>query len=67
MPDRAYLYRDDNKEFRWVRKSANGDRVGAATEGYRSKQHARENYERTSGPDAPTLEDLTDEEEPRVP
>lgn len=62
MPDRSFLYRSGT-EYRWRRQSANGLEVAGSTEGYRNKADAASNYERTSGPDAPTLEDLTDEDE----
>lgn len=56
MSDEAILYRDDEGEFRWVRKSANGDVVGASTEGYVRKIDAKDNYLRgNTGPDAPEL------------
>jgi uncharacterized protein YegP (UPF0339 family) len=55
MSDTALLYRDDDGEFRWVRTSANGDVVGASTEGYSRKIDARENYLRTNGVEAPEL------------
>jgi uncharacterized protein YegP (UPF0339 family) len=62
MPDRAYLYKTGTEQWRWTRKSANGDTVAASTESYRNKADAVSNYERVSGEDSPLLEDLTDEE-----
>jgi hypothetical protein len=62
MPEHSYLYRDGAGEFRWIRKSGNGKRVGAATEGYTEKRGAVSNYTDTQGEDAPLLEDLTDDE-----
>lgn len=51
MNDNARLYRDDDGEFRWVRTSANGDVVGAATEGYsRKDRRPRELPTRQPGP-----------------
>lgn len=57
MTDRAILYRDGSKEYRWVRSAANGEKVAASTESYRNKMDAIANYERVSGPDAPLLVD----------
>lgn len=62
--DKATLYVDDAGEYRWVRVSANGDIVGASTEGYAGEDHARENYARgNTGPDAPELVEEEDESE----
>jgi uncharacterized protein YegP (UPF0339 family) len=61
MAERSKLYLDKAGKYRWHRISANGDTVGAATEGYDHKQGAVDNYAETQGPDAPELEDTTKE------
>jgi len=40
------FYTDARGEFRWRRTAANGTIVGAATEGYSSKQNCEENAKR---------------------
>lgn len=36
--DNWTFYKDGNLEWRWVRKAANGEVVGASTEGYKRKR-----------------------------
>lgn len=61
MTDRAFLYRT-NGEWRWRRQAANGEKVASSTEGYTNKADAKANYGRVSGPDAPKLEELSDDD-----
>jgi uncharacterized protein YegP (UPF0339 family) len=59
VPDRAYLYKTDLEQWRWTRKSSNGETIAASTESYRNKSDAVKNYERVAGSDSPLLEDLS--------
>lgn len=56
--DKSTLYRDSAGEWRWRRVAANGDIVGASTEGYEHENDARANYLRNEGLDAPELIEL---------
>jgi uncharacterized protein YegP (UPF0339 family) len=55
VSETAVLYRDDEGQFRWVRKSGNNEIVNASTESYVRKIDAKANYEHVSGVDAPPL------------
>ena len=61
MPDKAFLYRDQNDEYRWIVKAGNGERIASATEGYKDRRDAIANYERVRGDSATPLDDLSSE------
>ena len=44
--DKFEIYKDKRGEFRWRRKTTNGNIVGAATEGYKSKKDCETNMHR---------------------
>lgn len=47
-PDKINVYRDSNKEWRWVRKTVTNNKiVGASSEGYKRKEGALANIRRT--------------------
>jgi len=48
--DKFEVYKDKRGEYRWRRKAANGNIVGASSEGYKSKKDAEANMNR--GPNA---------------
>jgi uncharacterized protein YegP (UPF0339 family) len=55
VSDTSLLYKDETGTWRWKRTSANGEVVGASTEGYVRRYDCVENYRRINGPDAPPL------------
>lgn len=55
--DRSTMYRDSEGEFRWRRVAANGEEVGASSEGYLDASDCRANYWRINGDTAPNLEE----------
>jgi len=46
MADKWEFYKDANGNWRWRRKSPNGEVVGASTEGYRNKSDCEANARR---------------------
>jgi uncharacterized protein YegP (UPF0339 family) len=48
--DKFEVYKDKRGEFRWRRKSPNGQIVGAASEGYKSKKDCEANMSRGPNP-----------------
>ena len=55
------LYQDSEGKWRWVRKAVNGVIIAASTQGYVRKTNAQKNYAATNGPEAPVLEEPTEE------
>lgn len=45
-PDSWMIYQDSKREWRWSRKAANGQIVGASTEGYTSRANCLSNAKR---------------------
>ena len=48
--DKFEVYKDKRGEFRWRRKAANGQIVGAASEGYTKKKDCEANMNRGANP-----------------
>lgn len=48
--DKFEVYQDKRGEWRWRRKASNGQIVGAASEGYKSKADAEANMNRGPNP-----------------
>lgn len=46
MNDTWKIYKDVSNEWRWERKSANGNIVGASTEGYKNREDCVANAKR---------------------
>ena len=44
--DNWTIYQDNAKEWRWTRKSPNGNTVGASTEGYKNRSDCVANAKR---------------------
>lgn len=45
--DTIDLYQDEHEEWRWTRRAANGEVIGASTEGYTRRTDATDNIVRT--------------------
>lgn len=50
MADKFEIYQDKKGEYRWRRTAANGERVGASSEGYTSRASCQRNMERNRKP-----------------
>ena len=48
--DKFEVYQDKKGEYRWRRKASNGQIVGAASEGYKSKKDCEANMNRGPNP-----------------
>lgn len=46
MNDKWYFHQESNGDWRWTRKSPNGNTVGASTEGYRHRSDCEANARR---------------------
>lgn len=45
MAAKFQLYKDANREFRWILVSSNGQKIASGAEGYKSKESAKAGIE----------------------